>query len=205
MALQVFFIAFIISLLGSIPPGTINITAMKMGILGMTRAAYFLILGATIVEFFYASLVLKFQQFLSRNIEFTHHFTLVTGIVLCILGILSIRSHSTSETIALKSAERGRNGFAKGIVLGFLNPLSIPFWLAVTAYLQSHGWISVEGWSFWTYLVGIFLGSIVTLILAIRLGNRFTAISDNQLLVHVLPGVTFLSLGAYNLYLWFVN
>ncbi|MEM9326355.1 MAG: LysE family transporter [Bacteroidota bacterium] len=202
MAIQVFFIAFAISLLGSIPPGTINITAMKMGILGQTRPAYFLILGATIVEFFYAFLVLKFQQFINRNIELASHFTLVTGLVLCILGIYSLRSHSTSETVKLQGVERRSNGFVKGVALGFLNPLAIPFWLTVTVYLETNGWIQAEGVSFWTYLIGIFFGSIVTLVLAIRLGNRFTAISDNQLLVHVLPGVVFLSLGGYNLYQW---
>lgn len=202
MIIQAFLVAFIVSFLGSIPPGTINITVMQMGLLGKLREAYFLVLGATIVEFFYAMLVVRFQIFLNENVTFTHHFTLITSIVLTLLGIYSLLTRSYSKSVKVKSDSKGRTGFAKGLALGFLNPLAIPFWLAVTAYLQQSGWVSLEGASFWSYLLGIFAGSVLVLYLAIRLGNKFTRISDNYMLVHVLPGVAFLSLGIYYFYQW---
>lgn len=202
MTLQVFVVAFIVSFFGSIPPGTINITVMQMGIQAKLRAAYFLVIGATLVEFIYAMLVVRFQIFLNDNITFTHHFTLITAIVLITLGMYSLRSKRSSGAIKAPQEIRGRSGFLKGIILGFLNPLAIPFWLAVTAYLQQHAWIDLTGFGFWAYLSGIFLGSIVVLFLAVRLGNQFTRISDNRWLVQVLPGLVFISLGAYNLFQW---
>lgn len=205
MIIQTFLVAFIVSFFGSIPPGTINITVMQMGIRGKLRAAYFLVIGACLVEFLYAILVVRFQIFLSENVTFTHHFTLITAIVLTILGIYSLVTETDSKSIKIKSDSKGRTGFAKGLALGFLNPLAIPFWLAVTAYLQQEGWVLLKGSSFWTYLLGIFLGSVILLFLAIGLGNRFTRISDNRLLVHVLPGIAFLSLGVYYLYQWIMQ
>lgn len=202
MTLQVFIVAFIVSFFGSIPPGTINITVMQMGVQGKLRAAYFLVIGACIVEFFYAMLVVRFQIFLNENITFTHHFTLITGVVLTALGLYSIFSKSSSSSIKVNTGVKGRTGFLKGIILGFLNPLAIPFWLAVTAYLQQGGWIELSDFRFWAYLIGIFLGSVIVLILAVRLGNRFTRISDNRWLAHMLPGLAFISLGLYNFYQW---
>ena len=204
MTTQVFLVAFIVSFFGSIPPGTINITVMQMGVQGKLRAAYFLVLGATLVEFVYALLVVRFQLFMSNNLTFTHHFTLITGVVLCALGVYSLMSTSNSSSVKVDASTQRRNGFIKGVILGVLNPLAIPFWLAVTAYLEQEQWITLLGASFWLYLIGIFLGSVAVLFLAIRLGNRFTKISDNRLLVHVLPGLTFISLGFYNLYQWVV-
>ncbi len=205
MTLQVFVVAFIVSFFGSIPPGTINITVMQMGVQGKLRAAYFLVIGACIVELFYALLVVRFQIFLSNNLTFTHQFTLITALVLSGLGLYSIFSKSSSSSVKVSSESKGRTGFLKGIILGFLNPLAIPFWLAVTAYLQQSEWIELSGFRFWSYLLGIFLGSVIVLFLAVRLGNRFTRISDNRWLVHILPGLAFLTLGAYNFYQWFMQ
>lgn len=205
MTLQVFVVAFVVSFFGSIPPGTINITVMQMGVQGKLRAAYFLVIGACIIEFIYATLVVRFQIFLNDNITFTHHFTLITALVLTALGLYSIFSKSSSSSIKVNTGAKGRTGFLKGIILGFLNPLAIPFWLAVTAYLQQGGWIELSGFRFWSYLLGIFFGSVIVLFLAVKLGNRFTRISDNRWLVHVFPGLTFLSLGVYNFYQWFIQ
>ena len=204
MTLQVFVVAFIVSFFGSIPPGTINITVMQMGVQGKLRAAYFLVTGACMVEFLYAWLVVRFQLFLNENLTFTHHFTLITGLVLTALGLYSLFSKSSSSSIKINTGAKGRTGFLKGVILGFLNPLAIPFWLAVTAYLQQNGWIELSDAGLWSYLSGIFLGSVIVLFLAVRLGNQFTRISDNRWLVHYLPGLAFLALGLYNFYQWAV-
>lgn len=203
MIYQTFIVAFLVSLFGSVPPGSINVTAMQMGILGKLRAAYFLILGATIIEICYALVVVNFQIFLQENLELTHHFKLVTATVLTFLGLYSLLNYRKKEMPVQKEL-KGRNGFMKGLLLGLFNPLAIPFWLAVTAYLQNNQWILLYGAGFWLYLGGIFLGSLVTLLLAVRLGSKFKAISNNRLLVGVIPGVTFLLLAAYNLYEWIV-
>ena len=205
MKLQVFLVAFFVSLVGSIPPGTINITAMQMSMKGKIRAAYFLALGATGIELIYATGVVRFQIFLNNNIDFTHHFLLVTGLVMMVLGIQSLLSRTSSSSIKVNTQVRGRSGFLKGLILGLLNPLAIPFWLAVTTYLQANAWITLGGIHSSLYLIGLTAGSLVTLFIVVRLGSNFQKISDKPWLVHILPGITFLSLGCYNLWQWAFN
>ncbi len=200
MLFQTFILAFVISLFGSIPPGTINVTTMKLGIAGKLREAYFLAMGATLIEVLYTLGVVRFQAFISSQVNFSH-FTLVTALVMTALGIHSLLSKNRDvRTVDTKS---GRKGFAKGIVLGALNPLAIPFWLAVTAYLEVNLWVTLESHGGWMYLAGVGLGSIFTLFAAARLGQRFSQISENRILSNVLPGLLFVSMAAWNYYRWF--
>ncbi len=202
MILQVFLVAFIISYLGSIPPGMANVSVMQMAVNSHRRAAFFFSISATAVEFIYAALTVKFQIFLQESTQMESYFRLVTGIALMIVGVLSMRSRSQSANVKSKEFARGRDGFQKGIVLGLVNPMSIPFWLVVTAYLQNEGLVVLKDVGYWMYLIGISAGTFALLMTVLWLGKKFTRISDNQLLVHKLPGLFLIGLGVYTLVMW---
>ena len=123
MIFQVFAVSFGISLLGTIPPATINITVMQLSLTKRSRSAYFLSMGAAIPDTIYASLAVQIQIYLSRQLEFTNYFYLITALVLGILGAVSIKSKTSSAEIETKSP--GKMGFLKGVVLGALNPLAM--------------------------------------------------------------------------------
>ena len=200
--MQVFVIAFIVSYLGSIPPGTINISVMQLAIQDKRRAAAFLSLAASMVEFIYAGITVRFQLILSESAWFTDHFYIITAIPMMVLGIANLRASSSSRTFSTRAEPTGRNGFRRGLVLGLLNPLTLPYWLTVTAYLQTHSLISLEGYSFWYYLTGISVGTFTLLLSILFLGKKFSNIADNQFLVHRLPGLIFIGLGTYNIFIW---
>ncbi len=197
-----FIVSFVVSFLGSIPPGTINITTMQYSVQGHRRAAVFFLLAASLTEFVYAGITVKFQLFLAGSEMLMEHFLIISAIAMIALGIANLFSHTTSKKISQKIHIRGRNAFLKGVVVALLNPLTIPFWLAVTAYLQQRAWITLEGSHFWVYLTGITLGTLALLYLVKLLGARYSQISDNHVLVHVIPGLTFIGLGLVNLYDW---
>lgn len=203
MALQVFIISFVVSYLGSIPPGTINISAMQMTVLGFKRGALFFAMGASLTEFVYAGVTVKFQIYLSESPLITENFQLITGTAMLVLGLVNLTAKTDSNKFSTSGEFKGRNGFKKGIVLGVLNPLTIPFWLAVTAYLQGNNWISLDGSFFWVYLTGISVGTMALLLSIRQIGARFMAIASNQFLVYKIPGITFILLGGYNLINWF--
>jgi threonine/homoserine/homoserine lactone efflux protein len=203
MIVEVFLITFIISYLGSIPPGVANVSVMQMGMKNHKRAAIFFSLSACLVEFLYAGLTVKFQLFLQASTRLESIFHLITAAALIAVGILSMRSKSTTSDVHGQEIAKGRDGFKKGIVLGFLNPMTIPFWLMVTAYIQNHQIIPLDGAAFWTYLTGISLGTFALLMTVLWLGNKFKRISDNQLLVHKVPGILLIILGIYTLIAWY--
>lgn len=203
MIYQVLLISFVVSYLGSIPPGTINITTMQLTVQKNGRAALFFAVAASLTEFIYAGVTVRFQIFLSEKPAFTENFQIITAIAMIILGIANLLSRTSSKTFEVADVN-GRNGFKRGVILGIFNPLTIPFWLAVTAYLQNHNWISLEGSLFWVYLLGISTGTFALLLTVRKLGGKFTSIADNQVLVHKVPGIVFIGLGIYNLIDWYL-
>lgn len=203
MSYQVFIVSFVVSYLGSIPPGTINISTMQLTMQKHLRAALFFALAASLVEFVYAGVTVQFQIFLSDRPAFTENFQIITAAAMIILGVANLLSRANSGSFRTATELKGRNGFKKGIILGLLNPLTIPFWLAVTAYLQANQWINLEGRNYWIYLTGITTGTFVLLLTVRKLGARFKNIADNQFLVHKLPGLIFIGLGIYNVADWY--
>lgn len=202
MSFQVFCLAFIISYLGSIPPGTINITAMQMAIGKQTRSGIFFALAASLTELVYAGITVRFQIYLQSRPFLTENFLIISALAMIGLGLINLSSSTKSENVAPPIRLRGRSGFKKGVMLGLLNPLTIPFWLAVTAYFQHKNWVNLDAANFWFYVIGISLGTFALLLSVLSLGKQFTRIADNVFWVHKVPGLIFMAMGLYNLIDW---
>lgn len=197
MSVQTLLIAFMVSYVGSIPPGTINVSVMQLSIIKKHRAALFLGIAASSVEFIYAGITVQFHLLLERNDQIASYFQIVTSLALVGLGIANIFSKSSSASVKVDEKLTGRHGFLRGLVLGFLNPMTIPFWLALTTYLENDGWISISDYGFWLYLTGISAGTFCLLLTVDALGKRFSQVADNNFLVHKVPGFILLGLGLY--------
>lgn len=200
MLFQVFLISFGISLLGTIPPATINITVMQLSLTRRAKSAYLLALGAVLLDTFYAALAVRVQIYLSEQIEFANYFYLIAAVVLIVLGIASIRTKT--EEVKIDTDKRQKMGFVKGLVLGALNPLAMPFWLGVTTYLQINGLIDLKGINYWSYVIGVFLGELTLLVIIVRVGRKFTRVATNRTIVNIIPGVAFIFLGLVNFGQW---
>ncbi|MEO9482811.1 MAG: LysE family transporter [Ekhidna sp.] len=197
MILQTLIVAFVVSYIGSIPPGTINVSVMQLAILHKRRAAVFFAFAASAVEFIYAGVTVQFHIFLNNNEVIADYFRIITSIALIGLGLSNIFSKSTSSSIKVDTKLTGRHGFLRGLLLGFLNPMTIPFWLAITTYLENDHWINVDEYGFWMYLIGLSTGTFCLLLTVNALGKRFTKIADNPFLVHKVPGFFLFGLGVY--------
>ena len=199
MIAQTLIVAFLISYIGSIPPGTVNVSVMQLSILKKHRAALFFSLAASLVEFAYAGVTVQFHLFLNTHPEVANYFRIITAVALIGLGLWNIFSISTSGSIKVDTKLTGRHGFARGLILGFLNPMTIPFWLAMTTYLENDGLVELTNLGYWMYLVGLSSGTFCLLLTVDAMGKRFTKIADNKLLVHKLPGFLLFVLGTYYL------
>lgn len=196
MIIQTLLVAFFVSYAGSIPPGTINVSVMQLAMQKKQRAALFLALAASAVEFIYAGFTVQFHIFLNNEESIADYFRIITSLALIGLGIWNLTVKSSKESVIDKEA-KGRHGFMKGIMLGILNPMTIPFWLAITTYLENDELISVEGLSFWMYLIGLSTGTFFLLLTVSALGKRFSKVADNKFLVLRVPGIILLGLGCY--------
>lgn len=197
MILQTLLVAFAVSYVGSIPPGTINVSVMQLAILNKRRAAIFFAFAASLVEFIYTGITVQFHIYLNSNEVIADYFRIVTSIALIGLGISNIFSKSTSSSIKVDTKLTGRHGFLRGLVLGLLNPMTVPFWLAITTYLENDELINVDKFGFWAYLIGLSAGTFCLLLTVNALGRRFRKVADNTFLVHKVPGFLLLGIGVY--------
>lgn len=201
--LQTFLIAFVFSFLGSIPPGTLNLTAVRLGLTHKLDIAWRFALAAAIIEYPYAWLALLFEDWITATPAVVNNFKLISALVMITLGILTLRG--TSKVIKEVDGVH-ENGFSTGLVLGILNPLALPFWVGITAYLKSQGWITLSSQAeIHSYLFGISLGALALLILVAYLARKATIVFSSHPRIKLIPGVVLLALGVYALVQYLVS
>ncbi|MFY0651375.1 MAG: LysE family transporter [Cyclobacteriaceae bacterium] len=191
-----FFVGFLFSFLGSIPPGTINITTLQYSLSGKKLAAISFAVACAITEYLYAGIAVKFQLYLSSNPGISDNIKIISGIVFLTLGVYNlVKRNSPNQK---EQVNENKSAFKKGVLISLTNPLAIPFWLAITIYLQSMSLINLSGHNYLIYVAGISVGTFALLFTVIRLGTRFTSIQNNQFVIYRIPGLVFLGMGIYS-------
>ena len=200
-SLSIFGVALVLSFLGAIPPGSINMTTLKYSLLHHKSIAIYFALTVTFVECLYASVVVNFQTYFLTNLFFDFYFKIISGILLIIMGIAGIIFHKKKNYEIDKENEQEREEYSilrsikKGLFLGITNPLIIPYWLAITISLESHGVIQFyeNNWIF--YIIGIGTGNFLCLLAIVLISQPFVKIFKNKQLLHRIYSISLLLIG----------
>ena len=198
--ISTFIVGLLFSYLGSVPPGMINISVLQMSMQNKKGAALSFTTAAVLVEFIYAAIAVRFQIFLTENNSITGYFQLITASVLIIIGLVNLFKKKGGSLESRKGEKR--NAFKRGILISLANPLAIPFWLAVTAYLHSMNWIILVDSAFWLYISGISAGTFLLLTTIILLTSRYSLLLNNHFIVYRVPGLIFIAMGLWSMYQW---
>ena len=194
-ALWVFFVGALFSFLGSVPPGTLNLSVLQLGIEGKTKIAWKFALAVAIIEYPYTWLAIQFEYWITSNPLVVANFRLITAIVMITIGIgnlISVRK-PTGLTKQFQAS-----GFRRGLILSILNPLALPFWIGVTAYLKAQGWIDLSSlFLLHSYVFGTSVGVIILLALFILLAKKLSGYANQNSWVKAVPGIMLLGLGIY--------
>lgn len=194
-ALTAFLIAFFFSFIGSIPPGTMNLSIIQLGLDDKISVAWRFALAAVIIEYPYAWIAVKFSDLITSSPLLVDNIQLITAIIMMVLGIIDLLPSRRSSPLIQKF---NNSGFRRGIVLSVLNPLALPFWTGVTAYLKSQGWIDLSTmFRLQAYLFGIAFGSLAILMTLAYLAKKIVAGFSDISRLKKIPGVMLLVLGLY--------
>lgn len=197
-----FGLAFFFSFTGSIPPGTINLTVLQLGLEEKVNIAWRLALAAALVEYPYAWLAVKFEKLITSSPAIQENMHLITAVVMLVFGFLNLRSAQKPTNFTQKLHA---SGFRRGLMLGILNPLAMPYWIAVTAYVRSQGWIELKDMlALQSYLFGVTLGALALLIVLIYLGKRVALSFQSNPYIKKIPGFVLLGLGVFALVQYFI-
>lgn len=190
-----FLLGFFFSFVGSIPPGTINLTCLQLGLENKIKIAWRFSLAASIMEYPYAWIAVEFATWITSSPVVIENMQLITAIVMTVLGLLTLLSSSMPSTFSARLSE---SGYIRGIILSILNPLAIPFWVGTTAYLKSLQWIELSTpLRLHSYLFAICLGTFVILIMLAYLAKRVVSQVGKKPWINKIPGFALIILGIY--------
>jgi threonine/homoserine/homoserine lactone efflux protein len=195
VALINFGVAFFFTFIGTIPPGTLNLSIRQLGNDNKIRVAWRFALAASMIEYPYAWLAVKFEKLITSSPVFEENAQLITAVVMTLLGAVSLYTPKKTSRLSEKLSN---SGFMRGLVLGILNPLALPFWVGTTAYLNSQHWIDLStSLGLQAYLIGICLGTLSLFILLVYLAQKIASVFQESKILKKIPGVILLALGIY--------
>ena len=187
-------IGFAFSFVGSIPPGTINLSVMQLSLQGNLAAALRFAFAAALVEYPYAWIAVEFEDLITSNVALTSNFQLISALVMILIGIAALWMQGQEPEGILKTIRE--SGFRKGILVSIFNPLAIPFWIGVTAYLKFEQWIDLSSrGDVILYVLGISLGTFGLLALLALSARPLAPLFQKDRILKRIPGMIFLVLG----------
>jgi threonine/homoserine/homoserine lactone efflux protein len=191
----VFFLGFIFSFIGSIPPGTLNVSILQTALEGKAKIASRFAIAVAIVEYPYAWMGVQFEYWLSSSSMIVENFQLIAAIVMTSLGVFNFLPSRQPTGLAKKFSE---SGFRRGLALSVLNPMAIPYWMGFTAYMKAQGWISLPSTGLiHSYVFGTSIGAFALLSLVIFFAKRLSPYAQGSKWVKIIPGSVLLGLGIY--------
>jgi threonine/homoserine/homoserine lactone efflux protein len=193
--LQVFLAGTIFSFIGSIPPGTLNVTVLQLGLDKKKDVALRFAVAVAIIEYPYAWIAVAFEGWLTSSPLIIENFQLITAIVMTTLGVFTLWASRKPSTFSVKFNE---SGFRRGIILSLLNPMAIPYWMGATAYFKAQGWINLStNGLIHSYVFGTSVGAMLLLTLFVFMATRLAPYVQQNIFIKMLPGIIMLALGLY--------
>lgn len=159
--LRVFLWGLLISFLGSLPLGTLNVAAMQIGIQeGIMHAMYFSF-GSLLVEMIYVRISLvgvdwiRKQEKLMKAMEW---FTLAIIVALAVGSFVAAASKDDSAKNVL--LQNNMHRFLLGMFMCAINPVQIPFWFGWSTVLFTKKILEPVKAQYNIYIIGIGLGTL---------------------------------------------
>jgi len=176
-----FLLVSLISFVGSIHPGTVNMAVVQATITQSRRAGLLLALGGSVPEIGYSALAAGGLMLIPATSGWWALLAYAPIPVLLGAGIASLRQKPVVLSGAPVTAGV-MSPFWQGVVLAGSNPQLLPFWSAVWLYLSSHMLVPVgRAASQWVFALGTSAGAFVLLLGVALLADRQRA----QILRHL--------------------
>jgi len=197
-----FWLGFILSFLGSLPLGIINMKVAETTIRKGLLAGLLIATGASMIELIQAFVAIKFTHLFVGNPQVDFIFNSVAILVFFGLSVYFFFFVNTKKQKPTPSSPYKKMPFFyKGMLISSMNVLVIPYWIFYGTYLSANGWLNSEIDFLCIFCVGVMLGTFVLLLLYARLGLmvvKHAAQLTNY--VNKFIGFVFLSFGVYQLW-----
>ena len=190
-ALKNIFIGFLVSFVGSIPLGYLNLIGFEIYFkLGMNSLVFFL-LGVIFVEMFVIYFTLIFAKQLVNNKKLMKIIDFFAVFFLLILGYtFYVNSNQTMEEQGILEKYAMYSPFLIGVFLNCINFLQLPFWTGWNLYLINGNYISIVNKLKLYYISGTLIGTffgMMTLVLILNTLSQKTTGFSKYVMPVVIP------------------
>lgn len=192
------FVGFLVSFLGSIPLGYLNIVGYNIFKKSGINETIFYLLGVICIEFFVIYFTLLFANKLITNkklIKFIEAFSILFMFFLAYIFYSSATNNNSSQNLLRIYATYAP--FVVGITLSCLNFIQIPFWTSWNLYLLNGNYIEISKSRKYFYVFGTVFGTFSGMLVLILFLNYVTNQTNflAKYLMKVIIPLVFIGLG----------
>ncbi|MGI8582374.1 MAG: LysE family transporter [Chitinophagaceae bacterium] len=160
---RVFFWGMMVSFLGSLPLGTLNVLAMKIGVEEGIKNAIYFSFGSLLTEMIYVRISLVGVNWIRKQKKLFQWLEWITLFIVVALAIGSfmtaIKHDQTGQHVENNLPDMHR--FLLGISLSAISPMQIPFWFGWSTVLFTKKILQPNNTNYNLYIIGIGLGTLM--------------------------------------------
>jgi threonine/homoserine/homoserine lactone efflux protein len=158
---KVFFWGMIVSFLGSLPLGTLNVAAMQISVQESIKNAIYFSLGSLLTEMLYVRISLVGINWIrKRKVLFKWMEWIALAIVVALAAgsfIAAMHEHHAKNVML----DNNMNRFLLGLLLSAISPMQVPFWFGWSTVLFAKNILQPKSSFYNFYIVGIGLGTLM--------------------------------------------
>ena len=180
----VFSLTFVISFLGSVHPGPVNLSVVQATLRRGYRTGLWLAAGGCVPEILYGLLAVQGVRLFERWPGLFAGLKIAVVPVLLGLGLWTIwrTYHPDFGEAKPKTSSDGQYSFGRGFVLSLLNPQLLAFWVVILVWYHGHPLLRVSSAARQVaFVAGTSLGAFGLLWVYARLADRNRARIDRYL------------------------
>jgi threonine/homoserine/homoserine lactone efflux protein len=200
--LKIALTGLLISFLGALPLGSLNIAAMQIALEENKKNAFAFAMGVAIVEIVYVRISLQAMDWVMEHQQLFYSMEWITVAIFLILAgssfWVAFKKQGATKNILLNNKI---NRFWLGLSMSAINPVQIPFWFIWSTYLLSNKVLLPTQTQFNSYTTGIGVGTITALTIFIYAGSWLvTKLNASQKMINFVVGVVLLVSAIIQLY-----
>lgn len=198
--IRIFFVGMLVSFLGSLPLGTLNIAAMQISISDGAKLAMLFSLGSLLAEMIYVRLSLVAMDWVRKQEKLLRILDWATVLIVLLLAAsnfyTALQPHQEKNFILGSPLPKPILGF----MMSAINPVQIPFWFGWSTVLFTKGVLRPVPAQYNSYILGIGIGTFIGNCVFI-FGGQLVAnkINNNQSLLNWVIGGIFLMTALWQL------
>jgi threonine/homoserine/homoserine lactone efflux protein len=151
----------LVSFLGSLPLGTLNIAAMQISVSNGVMAAMLFSAGSLVVEIIYVRISLVAMDWIRKQEKILKALEWVTLLIVLALAVSSFYAalHPKVEKNIVLDSPLPK--FVLGLVMSAVNPVQIPFWFGWSTVLFTKKILQPRQDHYNSYIFGIGIGTFI--------------------------------------------